>query len=73
MPTVRTFAVREVDVSRHNGGPAGAPLKTLRDDSALRSYLDAVAARALHDEVVRYIVRGEVRGYPKGEGEAAGF
>ena len=26
MPTVPTFAVREIDVSRHNGGPRGAPL-----------------------------------------------
>ena len=36
MPTVPTFAVRETDVSRHNGGTSGAPLKPLRDDSALR-------------------------------------
>ena len=35
MPTVQTFAVRETDVSRHNGGTSGAPLKPLRDDSAL--------------------------------------
>ena len=26
MPTVPTFAVRETDVSRHNGGASGAPL-----------------------------------------------
>ena len=32
--TVPTFAVRETDVSRHNGGTSGAPLKPLRDDSA---------------------------------------
>ena len=37
LPTVPTFAVRETDVSRHNGGPSGAPLKPLRDDSALRA------------------------------------
>ena len=34
---VPTFAVRETDVSRHNGGTSGAPLKPLRDDSALRT------------------------------------
>ena len=27
MPTVATFAVRETDVSRHNGDPSGAPIK----------------------------------------------
>ena len=27
LPTVPTFAVRETDVSRHNGGTLGAPLK----------------------------------------------
>ena len=37
MPTVPTFAVRETDVSRHNGGTSGASLKPLRDDSALRA------------------------------------
>ena len=37
MPTVPTFAVRETDVSRHNGDTSGAPLKPLRDDSALRT------------------------------------
>ena len=37
MPTVPKFAVRETDVSRHNGGNSGAPLKPLRDDSALRA------------------------------------
>ena len=37
MPTVPTFAVRETDVSRHNGGTSGAPHKSLRDDSALRA------------------------------------
>ena len=35
LPTVPVFAVRETDVSRHNGGASGAPLKPLRDDSAL--------------------------------------
>ena len=28
------FAVREIDVPRHNGGTSGALLKPLRDDSA---------------------------------------
>ena len=37
LPTVPTFAVRETNVSWHNGGNSGAPLKTLRDDSALRA------------------------------------
>ena len=37
MPTVPTIAVRETDVSRHNGGTSGAPLRPLRDDSALRA------------------------------------
>ena len=34
---VPTFAVRETDVSRHNWGSSGAPLKPVRDDSALRT------------------------------------
>ena len=37
VPTVPTFAVRETDVSRHNGDTSGALLKPLRDDSALRA------------------------------------
>ena len=37
LPTVPTFAVRETDVSQHNGGTWGAPLKPLREDSALRA------------------------------------
>ena len=37
LTTVPTFAVQETDVSRYNGGPSGAPLKPLRDDSALRA------------------------------------
>ena len=37
MLTVPTFAVRETDVSRHNGGTSGTPLKALRVDSALRA------------------------------------
>ena len=37
MPTVPTFAVRETDVSRHNGGTSGASLKPPRDDSSLRA------------------------------------
>ena len=39
MPTVPTFAVRETDVSRHNGGTSGAPLKPLRDDSVFKTLL----------------------------------
>ena len=39
-----TFAVRGTDVSRHNGGTLGAPLKPLRDDSALRRTLLVEAA-----------------------------
>ena len=34
---VPTFAVRETDVSRHNGGTSDAPLKPLRVDSVLRA------------------------------------
>ena len=34
---IPTFAVRETDVSRHNGGTSGAPLKPLGDDSVLRA------------------------------------
>ena len=37
MPTVPAFAVRETDVSLHNGGTSGGPLKPLRDDSAVRA------------------------------------
>ena len=37
LPPVPTFAVRETDVFRHNGGTSGAPIKPLRDDSALRA------------------------------------
>ena len=37
LPTVLTFAVRETNVSRHNGGTSGAPLKPLRDDSTVRA------------------------------------
>ena len=37
LPTVPTFPIRETDVSRHNGGTSDAPLKPLRDDSALRA------------------------------------
>ena len=37
LPTVPTFAVRETDVSRHNGRTSGDPLKPLRVDSALRA------------------------------------
>ena len=35
--TVPTFAVRETNVSRHNGVTSGAPLKPLREDSVLRA------------------------------------
>ena len=37
LPSVPTFAVRETDVFRHNGGTSGAPFRPLRDDSALRA------------------------------------
>ena len=37
LPTVPTFAVWETNVSQHNGRTSGAPLKPLRDDSALRA------------------------------------
>ena len=37
LPSIPTFAVRETDVSRYNGGASGAPLKPLRDDSALKA------------------------------------
>ena len=37
MPTVPTFAVREINVSRHNGDASGALLKPLRDDTTLRA------------------------------------
>ena len=42
MPTIQTFAVRETDVSRHKGGASGAPLKPLRDDSALIVWIQNV-------------------------------
>ena len=45
MPTVPTFAVRETDVSRHNGGTSGAPLKPLRDDSVRLSRCPHYAER----------------------------
>ena len=37
MPTVLTFVVRETEVSRHNWGTSGAPLKPLGDDGVLRA------------------------------------
>ena len=37
LSTVPTFAVQETDVSWHNGGTSGAPLKPLRDDGVLRA------------------------------------
>ena len=38
IPTVAfNICCPKTDVSRHNGGPSGAPLKPLRDDSALRA------------------------------------
>ena len=45
MPTVPTFAVRETDVSRHNGCTLGASLKPLRDDIALRALSSLRALR----------------------------
>ena len=47
MPTVPTFDVRETYVSRHNGGTLGAPLKPLRDDSALRGQEGTVGKNRL--------------------------
>ena len=42
IPTVPTCAVRETNVSRHNGGTSGAPLKPLRVDSALRNVIGGI-------------------------------
>ena len=50
LPTVPTFAVRETDVSRHNGGTSGAPLKPLRDDSALTANVGTVGMNGLRSE-----------------------
>ena len=49
MPTVPTFAVRETYVS-NNGGAAGAPLKPLRDDSALRALSTLSTLKPLRDD-----------------------
>ena len=46
-PTVSTFAVRETDVSRHNGGASlNLPL---RDDSALRALSSLRGSRGAHE------------------------
>ena len=46
MPTVPTFAFLETDISRHNGGTWGAPLKPFRDDSALIVFLTSGLQRS---------------------------
>ena len=59
MPTVafNICCVRDC-VSRHNGGTAGAPLKPLRDDSALRATVGINGLRGggthlgLHDAAI---------------------
>ena len=51
MPTVPTFAVRETDVPQHNGGTSGAPLKPLRDDSALRALSQSLGQQMLNATV----------------------
>ena len=56
MPTVPTFAVRETDVSRHKGGTSDAPLKPLRDDSALRALSSLGGSRGA-PEVPHYAER----------------
>ena len=55
LPTVPTFAVRETDVSRHNGGTASAPLKPLRDDSAPpRKRVELHDAKTVHSSDSKY-------------------
>ena len=49
MPTVPTFAVRETDVSQHNGGTSGAPFKPIRDDTALRARSSLRGLRGAHE------------------------
>ena len=61
MPTVPTFAVRETDVSRPNGGPSGAPLKPLRDDSTLRA-LSSLSGLRGAPEVSHYAERRQSLG-----------
>ena len=61
LPTVPTFAVRETDVSRHNGGASGAPLKPLRDDSALRALSSLRSLRGA-PEVPHYAERRQSLG-----------
>ena len=58
LPTVPTFAVRETDVSRHNGGTSEAPLKPLRDDSAL-NWSHPLLQLRLALPHLRNVVRGE--------------
>ena len=53
LPTVPAFAVRETDVSRHDGGTSGAPLKPLRDDSALRALSSLRGLRAERRQSLR--------------------
>ena len=61
LPTVSTFAVRETDVPRHNGGTTGAPLKPLRDDSAL-SALSSLRGLRGHPRFPHYAERRQSLG-----------
>ena len=61
MPTVPTFAVRETDVSRPNGGTSGALLKPLRDDSVLR-VLSSLRGLRRAPEVPHYAERRSLSG-----------
>ena len=60
MPTVPTFAVRETNVYRHNGGTSGAPLKPLRDDSALRALENAHLLANIVGEQKLLDARGDI-------------
>ena len=53
-----TFAVRETDVSRHNGGTSAAPLKPLRDDSALRILSSLRVKKQFFDGNVLFPLQG---------------
>ena len=61
-PTVPTFAVRETDVSRHNGGTSGAPLKPLRNDSAMRVLYRLLGGLRGAPEVPHYAERRQSLG-----------
>ena len=61
MPTVPTFADQETDVSWHDGGTSGAPLKPLRDDSALRT-LSSLRGLSWHPRPPHYAERRQSLG-----------